>query len=270
MLPLKDKTFFITGASRGIGKAIALRAAEDGANIAIIAKTDEPHPKLEGTIYKTAEEVEKRGGKALPLKVDIRNGELVQKAVKRTAKEFGGIDILINNASAIQLSSTEKLPLKKYELMMDVNANGTYICSKLCYPYLKEAENAHILTLSPPINLKPKWLGAHPAYTLSKYGMSMLTLGFAEEWKAEGIKANTLWPATTIATAAVEVHFSPVYEISRKPEIMSDAAYEILTKENPETGKHFIDEDILKDSGIKDLSGYNLSDQEPPKDIFLD
>ncbi len=261
MSTLQGKTLFITGASRGIGLAIALRAARDGANIAIAAKTTEPHPKLPGTIYTAAEEIEKAGGKALPLVVDIRDENMVAAAVAKTVAAFGGIDILVNNASAIHLSKTVDTPMKRYDLMHSVNTRGTFVCSQACIPHLKNASNPHILNLSPPLNMEAKWFAPHVAYTMAKFGMSMCVLGMAEELKDEGIAVNALWPRTVIATAAVQnlLGGERVMRGSRKPEIMGDAAYAILTKPSREfTGNFCIDDDLLRSVGVTDLSGYQL------------
>ncbi len=261
MLNLKNKTLFITGASRGIGKAIALRAAKDGANIAVVAKTSEPHPKLPGTVYTSAEDIEAVGGKTLPYVADIRYEEQVKAAVDATVKEFGGIDVLINDASAISLTPTLQTPMKRFDLMFSVNVRGTFLCSKLCIPHLKNAENPHILNLSPPLNMDPKWFANHLAYTMSKYGMSMCVLGMAEEFKKDGIAVNTLWPRTAIATAAVKnlLGGEPAIKQSRKPEIVADAAYFILTKPSREcTGNFFIDDEVLIENGITDLGKYSV------------
>jgi citronellol/citronellal dehydrogenase len=258
---LKDKTIFITGASRGIGKAIALRAAKDGANIAVVAKTSEPHPKLPGTVYSSAEDIEAAGGKALPCVADIRFEDQVKAAVDATIKEFGEIDILVNDASAISLTSTIQTPMKRFDLMFSVNVRGTFLCSKLCIPHLKNAENPHILNLSPPLNMDPKWFANHLAYTMSKYGMSMCVLGMAEELKKDGIAVNALWPRTAIATAAVKnlLGGDPAINHSRKPEIVADAAYFILIKPSRDcTGNFFIDEEVLIENGVTDLGKYSL------------
>lgn len=257
---LKDKVIFITGASRGIGREIALRCAQEGAAIAIAAKTGTPHPTLEGTIYTVAEEIEKAGGKALPMVVDVREEAIVAEAIEKTVATFGGIDILVNNASAINLGSTVDIPMKRYDLISSVNARATFMCSKLCIPHLKKSTNPHILNLSPPLSMKAKWFKNHLAYTMSKYGMSMCTLGMAEEFKSVGIAVNSLWPKTIIATAAVSVNFpKQLYDASRKPSIMADAAYEILTSNSREvSGNFFIDEVLLKERGISDFSHYSL------------
>jgi citronellol/citronellal dehydrogenase len=265
---------FITGGSRGIGKAIALKLASHGANVAIAAKTVEANPKLEGTIYTAAKEIEAAGGKALPLQVDIRFEEQVKNAVEETAKAFGGIDILINNASAINLSPTENLEAKRYDLMQSINVRGTFMVSQACIPWLKKSSNAHILNLSPPLDMNPKWFASHLAYTMSKYGMSMVVLGLAQELKSYGIAVNALWPRTTIATAAVQNLLGGDYLIkrSRKPEIVADAAFAIISKPSREcTGNFFIDEDLLRKEGINDFSGYAIDpSQELQTDLFID
>lgn len=265
---LKGKTLFITGASRGIGAAIALRAAKDGANIVIAAKSDTPHPKLPGTIFSVAEEVERAGGKALPLKLDVREEEQVEEAVRKAVEHFGGIDILVNNASAIFIAGTEETPMKRFDLMFDCNARATYMCSQKALPFLKKGRNPHILNLSPPINLDPKWFKHHVAYTISKYGMSMCTLGMAEEFRSDKIAVNSLWPRTTIATSAIEVYFPQVLAASRKPEIVADAAYEILTTEGLAlTGQFIIDEEILRERGVNNLESYSMT---PGADLQTD
>jgi len=261
MSSLKGKTAFITGASRGIGKAIAMRLAEDGANIAVVAKTKDPHPKLSGTVYSAVEDIESVGGKGIPCIADIRFEDQVQSAVEATIKEFGGIDIVINDASAISLTPTLKTPMKRFDLMFSVNVRGTFLCSKLCIPYLKESDNPHILNLSPPLNMDSKWFAHHVAYTMSKYGMSMCVLGMAEEFKKDGIAVNALWPRTAIATAAVKnlLGGKSAVKHSRKPEIVADAAYIILTKPSKETtGIFFIDDEVLIESGVTDLGKYSV------------
>jgi citronellol/citronellal dehydrogenase len=272
MPDLKGKTIFITGASRGIGRAIALRCARDGANIVIAAKTADPHPKLEGTIHSVAEEVERAGGRALPLQVDIREDESVFGAVTRAVETFGGIDALVNNASAINLTGTLATPMKRYDLMQDINTRGTYLCSQACLPHLLKAANPHILTLSPPLNLNARWFAPHVAYTIAKYGMSMCTLGMAAEFKGQGVAVNSLWPRTTVATAAVETFFPQALAMSRKPQIMADAAYIILSGDSrARTGRFFIDEEVLREAGVKDLDQYALNPGQPlAPDIFLD
>ncbi|MEZ4252545.1 MAG: NAD(P)-dependent oxidoreductase [Polyangiales bacterium] len=259
---LAGKTLFITGASRGIGEAIAIRAAQDGANIVIAAKTAEPHPKLEGTIYTAAEKVEKAGGKALPLVVDIRFEEQISGAMAKAAETFGGIDILVNNASAINLTDTASVDMKRFDLMHSINLRGTFLCGKLALPYLKKSANAHILNLSPPLNMEERWFAPHVAYTMAKFGMSMCILGWAGEFREAGIAANALWPKTTIATAAVQnlLGGDTVMQMSRWPSIMGDAAHWILTQPSREcTGNFFIDEEILLEKmGKKDLGEYSV------------
>ena len=267
---LKDKTLFITGASRGIGKAIALKAARDGANIAVVAKTKDPHPKLPGTVYTAVEDIESAGGRAIPCITDIRFEKQVYSAINSTVKEFGGIDILVNNASAINLSPTLTIPMNRVDLMYHVNARGTFLCSKLCIPYLKKAENPHILNLSPPLNLDPKWFKNNLAYTMAKYGMSMCVLGMSEEFRNDGIAVNALWPRTSIATAAVKnlLGGESAIKHSRTPEIVADAAYIILNKPSKEcTGNFFIDEEVLISHGINDLEKYSIN---PSKELYQD
>ncbi len=272
MANLKGKTLFITGASRGIGKAIALRAAADGANVAIAAKTAEPHPKLPGTIHSAAAEIEAAGGRALPLQVDIRDEGQIQAAVEQTVATFGGIDILINNASAISLTGTLETPLKRFDLMMGVNTRGTFACSQACVPHLRKAANPHILNLSPPLNLDPKWFKHHVAYTMAKYGMSLCVLGMAEEFKADGIAVNALWPRTVILTAALAMlgGLTPP-ENCRKPEIMADAAHLILTRDSRgHTGNFYIDDEVLRQAGVTDFEPYAVAPGKPLlPDLFL-
>lgn len=259
MSSLKNKTVFITGGSRGIGRAIALRCAADGANVVIAAKSAEPHPKLPGTIYSVAEEIIAAGGKALPLQVDVREEEQVIAAMQKAADTFGGIDIVINNAGAIGVTNVESTSLKKYDLMHGVNHRATFICAKAAIPFLRKSENGHILSLSPPLNMDPKWLGMFAPYTVSKYGMTILTLGLAAELASSGVSANTLWPRTYIATAAVEVNSGgkEVFNLCRKPEIMADAAYAIITSpKGSRSGQSFLDEDVLRAAGITDFTGY--------------
>jgi citronellol/citronellal dehydrogenase len=260
-MSLRGKTLFITGASRGIGLAIGLRAARDGANVAIAAKTAEPNPKLSGTIYTAAEEINQAGGKGLPIMCDIRFEDQVAAAVKLCAETFGGIDILVNNASAISLTGTEQTPMKRYDLMHQVNTRGTFVCSQAALPYLKKAANPHILNLSPPLNMEERWFAPHVAYTMAKFGMSMCVLGMAGELRADGIAVNALWPRTAIATAAVQNLLGGAEAIrgSRKPSIMGDAAHAILTKPAREfTGKFCIDDDVLKAEGKTDLGEYAM------------
>jgi len=271
---LSGKTAFITGASRGIGKHIALKLAEQGANVAIAAKTIEPHSVLKGTIYSAAEEVNLAGGNALPLMVNIMNEDMVKEAVEKTVDHFGGIDILVNNASAINLTDTLSTPMRRFDLMHNVNVRGTFMVSKYCIPYLKKAENPHILVLSPPLNMDPKWFKGFLAYTMSKYGMSMCVMGFSEEYKNDGIAVNALWPKTIIATAAVRYLFggNKGIEMSRHPGIMADAAIEILTRDSKScTGNFFLDEEVLGEIGITDFRKYAVNpDLELMPDLFID
>jgi NAD(P)-dependent dehydrogenase (short-subunit alcohol dehydrogenase family) len=269
-MSFNNKTVFITGASRGIGKAIALKLAKEGANIVIAAKSTEENPKLGGTIFSAAKEVEDAGGKALPLQVDIRFEEQIIEAVKKAVETFGGIDIVINNASAIQLTGTEQTEAKRFDLMHSINVRGTFLVTKHCVPYLQKSTNAHILTLSPPINIIPKWLGPHVAYTISKFNMSMMALGWAEEFKNDGIASNALWPRTTIDTAAVRnlLGGEMLANMSRTVAILADAAYFILSKTNLQyTGNTFIDEEVLAKEGITDLSKYSVV---PGAELFTD
>ncbi len=270
---LKGKTLFITGASRGIGLAIALRAARDGANVVVAAKTTEPHPMLPGTIYTAAEEIEAAGGKALALKVDIRDEAIVEDAVKQAVEKFGGIDILINNASAIQMTGTLSTAMKRYDLMHSVNTRGTFMTSQKCLPHLLKADNPHILNISPPLNMYEHWFQNHVAYTMAKYGMSMCVLGMAGEFRDEGVAVNALWPKTAIATAAISnvVGDPEMLEQCRKPEIMADAAYNILTREAKGcTGNFFIDEEVLTEAGVEDLDQYAVKPGSPLlPDFFL-
>ncbi len=272
MISLKEKTVFVTGASRGIGLAIALRAAREGANVVVAAKTAAPHPKLPGTVYTAASAIEAAGGKALPQLVDIRHEDQVHDAVQKTVERFGGIDVLVNNASAISLTATADTPLKRFDLMMDVNLRGTYVCSQACLPYLAKAQNPHILTLSPPLDMRAKWFAPHVAYTIAKYGMSMCVLGMAEEFRPLGIGVNALWPRTIIATAALQVIPGAEAERGRTPEIVADAAAYIFTQDSrTTTGNFFIDEEVLVEAGITDFSGYAVSPGMPLRtDVFLD
>jgi citronellol/citronellal dehydrogenase len=260
-MSLKGRTLFITGASRGIGKAIALRAARDGANIAIAAKTEQPHPKLPGTIHSAAGEIEAAGGRALAIATDIRDEARVQEAAKRCAERFGGIDILVNNASAISLTGTLETPMKRFDLMFGVNVRGTYCCSQACLPYLKESakagRNPHILNLSPPLNLSAKWFKNHLAYTMAKYGMSMCVLGMAEELRGDGIAVNALWPRTVISTAAIQMIPGVDPKMCRTPEILADAACAILNRDSRKhTGNFYLDEEVLAAEGVTDLGKY--------------
>jgi citronellol/citronellal dehydrogenase len=272
MADLKGKTLFISGGSRGIGLAIALRAARDGANVVIAAKTTEPHPRLPGTIFTAAEEIERAGGKALPYQTDIRDEDQVMRAVEAAVERFGGIDILVNNASAISLTGTAETPMKRFDLMMGINLRGTYLCSRACLPHLKRAANPHILTLSPPLNMNPRWFGPHVAYTIAKYGMSMCVLGMAEESKQDGIAVNALWPRTTIATAALQIIPGAQPEAGRTPEIMADAAHAVLTRDSRSlTGRFLIDEEVLREAGVTDFERYAVKRGEKLRiDLFLD
>ncbi|XP_054089470.1 hydroxysteroid dehydrogenase-like protein 2 [Zeugodacus cucurbitae] len=255
---LRGKTVFITGASRGIGKAIALKAARDGANVVIAAKTAEPHPKLPGTIYSAAHEIENEGGKALACIVDVRDEQQVRKAVQTAVEKFGGIDILINNASAISLTPTLETDMKRYDLMHNINTRGTFLVTKECLPYLLKSKHGHILNISPPLVMSPHWFSNHVAYTMAKYGMSMCVLGMAEEFKGQGLAVNALWPRTAIYTAAVEMlQGMGAAQYSRTPEIMADAAYAIVCRDpNTCTGNFFIDEEVLTEAGVHDLKRY--------------
>ncbi len=271
---LAGKTLFITGASRGIGLAIGLRAARDGANVAIAAKSVTEHPKLPGTIFTAAKEIEAAGGHALALACDIRFDEQVAEAMEKTAAIFGGIDILVNNASAIDLRGIETLEMKRFDLMHQINARGTYLCSKLALPFLKRAENPHILTLSPPLDLNPKWFSPNLAYTMAKYGMSLVTLGLARDLARDGVAANALWPETAIATAAVGnlLGGEAVLRHSRKPEIVADAAHAILTRPARTcSGNFFVDVNVLKEEGVTDFTPYAVDPtSEAVLDFFLD
>ena len=262
MRTLKGKTLFITGASRGIGRAIALRAAADGANIVVVAKTATPHPRLPGTVYTAAAEIEAAGGQALPCVVDIRHDDAVAEAVAQAVQRFGGVDILVNNASAISLTGTLQTPMKRYDLMFDINARGSYLCSQLCLPHLHAAENPHILNLSPPLDMNPKWFRNHAAYSLAKYAMSVWVLGMSAEQAKRGVAVNALWPRTAVATAAVAnlLGGEAMTRASRKPEIMADAAWAILTRDAREcTGNFFIDDEVLRSEGVEDLERYAVT-----------
>ena len=265
-MSLQGKTLFITGASRGIGLAIALRAARDGANVAIAAKTAEPHPKLPGTIYTAAEAIEEAGGKALPLVVDVRDEASVLAGVARAAERFGGIDICVNNASAIQLTGTLQTEMKRYDLMNGVNARGTYLTSKACLPHLKRAANPHVLMISPPLDMNPRWFAGHTAYTMAKFGMSMCVLGMAAEFRADGIAFNALWPRTGIATAAIQFALSGEQGMRqcRKPEIMADAAHAIFLKPAKAfSGNFLIDDSLLYAEGVRDFERYRVDPSQP-------
>lgn len=273
MKTLKGKTLFITGASRGIGLAIALRAAKDGANVAVVAKTAEPHPKLPGTIFSAAEQIEEAGGQALPLSVDIRFEEQLAEAVKKTVDKFGGIDICVNNASAISLTGTLETPMKKYDLMNQVNTRGTFATSQACLPYLLQGKNPHILNLSPPLNMKPHWFENHVAYTIAKYGMSMCVLGMSAEFKDRGVGVNALWPKTAISTAAMNMlGGQDALDQSRTTEIVADAAHIILTSDARTcTGNFFVDEDLLRANGVTDFDRYAVKKgAQLLPDFFLD
>jgi citronellol/citronellal dehydrogenase len=276
-MSLRSKTLFISGASRGIGLAIAKRAARDGASIAIAAKSDQPHPKLPGTIHTAAAEIEAAGGRALAMQVDIRDENAVAEAARKCADHFGGIDILVNNASAISLSGTLETPMKRFDLMFGVNVRGTFVCSQACIPYLKESARAgrqpHILNLSPPLSMKARWFAPHVAYTMAKYGMSMCVLGMAEEFRPDGIGVNALWPRTVIATAALNLIPMADPKRGRKPEIMADAAHAILTRDPRScTGNFFIDDDVLKEAGVVDFDQYAVTpgNREFLPDFFVD
>jgi citronellol/citronellal dehydrogenase len=272
LMSLKGKTLFITGASRGIGLAIALRAARDGANIAVAAKTDQPHPKLPGTIHSAAAEIEKAGGRALPLAVDVRDEEQVRSALARTAETFGGIDIVINNASAVQVTPVEQTDMKRYDLMNGVNARGTFMVSKFAIPYLEKAENPHILMNSPPLDMEERWFAPSTAYTMAKFGMSMVVLGLAGELRPKGIAVNALWPRATIATSAIQnlLGGDQVMRMSRKPEIMADAAYAIFHKKAADfTGHFLIDDTFLYDEGVRDFEQYRVDPSLPLAEVFF-
>jgi citronellol/citronellal dehydrogenase len=272
---LEGKTILISGGSRGIGLAIALRSARDGANVALIAKTTEPHPKLEGTIFTAAEAIEEAGGQALPVVGDIRDETQVEAAVAQAVERFGGIDICVNNASAINLAGTEALEMKRYDLMQDINTRGTFVVSKACVPHLRQAANPHVLTLSPPLLMDTKWFSAHVGYTIAKYGMSMCTLGMAEEFREDGIAFNSLWPRTIIATAAVQniLGGDEAMARARTPEIYADAAHAVVTRPSRETtGNFFLCEDVLAEEGVTDLSRYSAGGAEAEliPDLFVE
>jgi citronellol/citronellal dehydrogenase len=271
-MSLKGKTLFITGGSRGIGLAIAVRAARDGANVTIAAKTADPHPKLPGTIYTAAEEIEQAGGRGLPTLCDIRDEQQVAAAVEKTVQTFGGIDVLVNNASAISLTGTLQTDMKRYDLMNGINARGTYLSGRICIPHLKKSSNPHILTLSPPLDMKAKWFSPNVAYAMAKYGMSLCTLGWAEEFRKDGIAANSLWPRTTIATAAVKMlGGDPLVRKSRTAEVMADAAYSIINRPSRSfTGQFCIDDLVLWQDGVRDFSKYAAVPGTPEKDLAPD
>lgn len=270
---LEGKTLFITGASRGIGKAIALRAARDGANIAVVAKTAEPHPKLPGTIYTAAAEIEKAGGHALAVPTDIRFDDQVEAAVAKAVERFGGVDILVNNASAIHLAGTEEMPMKRYDLMFDINARGSFLCTRTCIPHLRKGANPHVLNLSPPLNMESRWFASQGAYALSKYAMSVWVLGMAEELRSDGIAVNALWPRTTIDTEAIRLIMGEeMRRRCRTPEIVADAAHEILTRPSRSfTGRFCIDEEILRAAGVQDFTKYRhegVAEEDLLPDLF--
>ena len=272
---LAGRTMIMSGGSRGIGLAIALRAARDGANVVLLAKTAEPHPKLEGTVHTAAAQIEEAGGRALAVVGDVRNDDDVAGAVAAAVDRFGGLDVVVNNASALDLRSTREIDMKKYDLMQDINARGTFLLSKTALPHLEKSDHAHILTLSPPLDLRPKWAGSYLAYTMAKYGMSLVTLGLAEELREAGIAANSLWPRTTIATAAIANLLGGDEAVagSRTPEIMADAAYAVLVRDPRTcTGNFFLDDEVLAAEGITDLSGYRAVPDGGPlmADLFLD
>jgi citronellol/citronellal dehydrogenase len=270
---LSGRTIFMSGGSRGIGLAIAVRAARDGARVALVAKTAEPHPKLPGTIYTAAEEIEKAGGQALPIVGDIRDVDMVESAVASTAERFGGIDIVVNNASAINLAPMRDLPVKRFDLMQQINARGTYVVTKACLPHLRESSHAHVLTLSPPLSADRRWLAGHSAYTLSKMGMTIVTLGLAADEAEAGIGANCLWPRTIIATAAVQnlLGGDEAMARARTPEIVADAAHAILVRDPRScTGNAFIDDEVLLEAGVTDLDRYASPDADLSLDIFVD
>ena len=272
-MSLAGKTLFITGASRGIGLAIALRAARDGANIAIAAKTAQPHPKLDGTIYTAAEDIERAGGKALPLVVDVRDEAVVKDALDRTAQEFGGLDIVVNNASAIQLTSVADTDMRRFDLMHQINARGTFVVSKWAIPYLEKAANPHILMISPPLDMKEKWFAPHTAYSMAKFGMSLVVIGLAGELRTKGVAVNALWPRTIIATAAIKNLLGGETRLrqARTPEIMADAAYTVFSSPSRElTGRFLIDDNFLAEHGVTDFDRYRVDPTQPlAQDFFL-
>jgi citronellol/citronellal dehydrogenase len=270
---LKGKTIFITGATRGIGREIALTCAREGASVVVTGKSAEPHPKLPGTIGEVAKEVDAAGGRGLAIQLDVRDADAVEAAVAQAVRAFGGIDALVNNASAISMTGTLETPARRLDLMLAVNLRGTYVCSQACVPHLRKAQNPHILTLSPPLNLHPRWFKKHVAYTMAKYGMSMCTLGMAEEFRADGIAVNSLWPRTTIATAAIEVNFpKAILDASRKPAIVADAARAILVRDSRKaTGNFYVDETVLREEGVTDFSRYAVTPgAKLYTDLFLD
>lgn len=269
---LNGRTILMSGGSRGIGLAIALRAAQDGANVALLAKTDTPHPALEGTIHTAAEQIEAAGGQALAVVGDVRSEESVREAVAATVERFGGIDVVVNNASAVDVSPTRELPMKKYDLMQEVNTRGTYLLTSAAIEHLERSDNPHVLTMSPPLTMDPKWFGPHTAYTISKYGMSMVTLGLAEELREAGIAVNSLWPRTIIATAAIRnvLGGEAAMARARDPRIMGDAAHAVLVRDSRErTGQFLVDDEVLAEAGVTDLSVYGGSPDTLQPDIFL-
>lgn len=273
MSSLEGRTLFITGASRGVGLAIALRAARDGANVVVAAKTETPHPKLPGTIHTAAQEIVAAGGQALPVATDIRDEASVESAVAAAVERFGGIDILVNNASAIALAGTLELPLKRYDLMQQVNARGTYLCSQKCLPHLLAADNPHVLTLSPPLNLQPRWFAGHVGYTIAKYAMSMCVLGMAEEFRSQGVAFNALWPRTLLKTAAVDnlLGGPRMSARGRHPEIVADAAHWVLTREARGcSGNFFIDQEVLREAGVTDFRRYQVDPELPESELAVD
>lgn len=272
MSALKGKTVFITGASRGIGKAIGVRCARDGANIVLFAKTAEPHPKLPGTLYTAAEEMEAAGGRTLVCLGDIRNDEQMEQAVNKAVETFGGIDILVNNASALSLTPTEATDMKRYDLMHQINTRGTFLASKLCLPHLKKADNPHVLNLSPPLDMQAKWFAPHVAYTMAKFGMSLCVLGMAEEYKGK-VAFNALWPRTVINTAAVrnQLGGDDSVQVARQPEIMADAAYEIVTRDAKTfSGNFLVDDAVLREAGVTDLKPYQVDPERPMDQLMTD
>jgi len=272
-MSLRGKTIFITGATRGIGREIALRCARDGANIVVTGKTTSPHARLPGTIHSVAREVEDAGGSALPLALDVRDADAIQNAVRSAVGSFGGIDALVNNASAISLTGTAETPARRFDLMFSVNVRGTFLCSQACVAHLAKAPNAHILNLAPPLRLEPRWFRDHAAYTMAKYGMSMCTLGMAEEFRPQGIAVNSLWPRTTIATSAIEMNFPhAIMKASRKPSIVADAAYVVLNRDSRRaTGNFYIDETVLREEGVTDFEPYAVTRGEALySDLFID
>lgn len=274
MSSIKNRTVFITGGSRGIGRAIALACARQGANVVIAAKSDKPHPKLPGTIHTVAEEIRQAGGQALPLVLDVRDDKLVKQRIDEAGEYFGGIDALVNNAGAIRLQGVEKLPISRYDLMHQVNARAVFACSQAALPWLKASDQAHILSLSPPLSMNPKWFAQHAAYTTTKYTMTMLTLGMAEEFRRYGIAVNSLWPKTLIATSAIEFEVGPeLMAQGRKPEIMADAALSILSRAgNTLTGQALVDENVLREDGVTDFEQYRYAAGDKPlmPDLFLE